>query len=122
MKRVTARGLILLSAAMLMTPALSAQRKASTDAQPLDEFFIISSIDAGRNQLLMKRPTEVTDVMRVDATTRYLDENGKRVALTDLRAGDTVYVVSKPGAGGSVAVEIRKGAMTLSELRKRYLR
>lgn len=87
-----------------------------------DEFFIISSVDVGKNQLLLKRPTEVTDVMRVDGATRYFDEDKKPLALADLRAGDTVYITSKPGVGGALAVEIRKGPMTLSELRKRYLR
>lgn len=105
--------------------ARSAGSAQSTPAAPralAEEFFIVSSVDVDKNQLLLKRPTEVTDVMRVDGATRYVDEDKKPITLTDLRAGDTVYITSKPGVGGSLAVEIRKGPMTVTELRRRYLR
>ncbi len=121
-KHASAGVLVILTAALVFAPAVSAQRNVPSARPPADEFFIISSIDAAKNQLLLKRPTEVTDVMRVNATTRYLDENGKPVSLSTLRAGDTVYVVSRPGEGGSVALQIRKGSMTVAELHKRYLR
>jgi hypothetical protein len=114
--------LVLVTAAALAPMAVSAQTKTRVERAPSDEFFIVSSVDLSKNQLLLKRPTEVTDVMRVDGTTRYLGEDGKPVGLSDLRAGDTVYIRSKPGTGGSVAIEIRKGPMTVAELRRRYLR
>ncbi len=121
-KPLAARVLIGVAAALVCSLTLSVQAKPAAELPPGDEFFIISSIDVGKNQLVVKRPTEVTDVMHVDEATRYLDQGGKPIGLADLRAGDTVFIASKPGAGGSVAVQIRKGPMTLAELHRRYLR
>ena len=86
------------------------------------DFFIVSSIDLAKKQILLKRPTEVTELMRVDGETRYFEERGKPIRLTDLRAGDTVFITSKPTGGQSVAVAIHKGPMTLDMLRERYLK
>ncbi len=111
-------------AALLVTPvtaAVAGQAAARSIPAPADEFFIVSSIDPSKGQLLLKRPTEVTDVMRVDKDTRYVDEHGKAIALDQLRAGDTVFVRARTGSGGTVAIEIRKGPMTIPELQKRYL-
>ena len=101
---------------------LPAQPAARADALYPGEFFIVSSVDPSKNQLLLKQPTEVTEVLRVDEKTRYLDLAGKKMTLKDLQAGDTVYVVSVAGTGGSLALEIRRGPMTLRELQRRYLR
>jgi hypothetical protein len=91
------------------------------DGATSGDFFIISSVDPAKSQLLLKLPTEVTEVMRVGDETRYIDEDGKSMKLTDLRAGDTVYITSRPGRGGLVAIQIRRGPMTVTELRRRYL-
>lgn len=114
-------GIAAIVSVLSASPA-SAQSTAAPNRSRTDEFFIISSVDISKNELLLKRPTEVTDVMRVDGATQYLDENNNAIGLADLRAGDTVYITSKPGAGGALAVVIRKGPMTVDELRKRYLR
>ncbi len=91
-------------------------------AQPeaRDEFFIVSSVNVDKRELLVKLPTEVTQVMRIDAATKYVDRRGQSIALTDFRAGDTVYIVWSRKTG--VAREIRKGPMTVTELQRRYLR
>jgi hypothetical protein len=60
--------------------------------------------------------------MRVDGDTRYRDERGRAIPLTDLRAGDTVYIRSKASGGQSVAVAIDIGPMTLEVLRELYLK
>jgi hypothetical protein len=86
---------------------------------PQGEFFIISSVDPAKQQVLVKLPTEVTQVMRVDAQTKYVDRNGRAIGLSDLRAGDTVFIMSRLTDG--TAFEIRKGPMTISELQRRYL-
>ncbi|HEY2152722.1 MAG TPA: hypothetical protein VGH34_18075 [Vicinamibacterales bacterium] len=83
------------------------------------EFFIVSSVNPPKHQVLVKHPTEVTQVVRVDDHTRYIDRSGKMIALSDLRAGDTVYVTMP--SKGDAALEIRKGPMTLAELQRRYL-
>ena len=86
-----------------------------------DEFFIISSINPSKLQVIAKRPTEVTQVIFVDGETKYLDRSGSAITLNDLHAGDTVFIREKRASDHSVAQEIRKGPMTVSELRKRYL-
>jgi hypothetical protein len=106
-----------------MTPvfAQSAAKQASADSSQGD-FYIVSSIDLARKQILLKRPTEVTELMRVDGETQYFEESGKPMGLADLRAGDTVFIVSKPAGEQPVAVTIHKGPMTLDVLRQRYLK
>lgn len=90
--------------------------------KPSDEFFIISSVDLSKRLLVLKRPTEVTELMEVDAKTEIVNEAGKLVTLKNLRAGDTVFVVSRPAPDGErVATRIRQGSMTLEEVHRRYL-
>jgi hypothetical protein len=88
-----------------------------------EEFFIVSSVDAGKSAMVLKRPTEVTLTMRVAEKTRCRDEQGKPIRFTDLRAGDTVFIASEPDSSGHpVASSVRRGPMTVEELHRRYLR
>ena len=88
---------------------------------PRDEFFIISSVDVTRARLVLKRPTEVTVLMQVPASTAIADEHGVVLHLANLRAGDTIYAVASAGPGGGlVASSIRRGAMTVAELHRRF--
>jgi hypothetical protein len=90
---------------------------------PRDEFFIISSVDVVRARLVLKRPTEVTVLMQVPASTVIADDHGAVLHLANLRAGDTIYAVASAGPGGGlVATSIRRGAMTVAELHRRMLR
>ena len=109
--------------ALLATPVFAqlGAGPAGTDFAEGD-FFIVSSIDLAKKQILLKRPTEVTELMRVDGETRYFEEGGKPMRLAELRAGDTVFIMSKPTVGQPVAVTIHKGPMTLDVLRERYLK
>jgi hypothetical protein len=61
-----------------MTPvfAHSGRGLAGSDFAKGD-FFIVSLIDLAKNQILLKRPAEVTELMRVEGETRYFEE-GKR--------------------------------------------
>ncbi len=88
-----------------------------------EEFFIVSSVNSNKEQLVLKRPTEVTLLVRVNDKTAYLDQQGRPLQLKDFRAGDTVYVTLRSSAEGpAVITRIRKGLMTLVELRRRYLK
>jgi len=88
-----------------------------------EEFFIVSSVDAGKSTMVLKRPTEVTLTMRVTEKTRCRNEEGKPIRFTDLRAGDTIFIVSERDSSGQlVASGIRQGPMTVKELHQRYLR
>ncbi len=106
--------------AAMPAAASAAQAQGHAQATP-EEFFIVSSIDPLKHQIFFKRPTEVTLLMDVDARTSYVDEQGKSIQLTSLRAGDTVWVVSTEGKSGRVALHIRKGPMTIQELHRLYL-
>lgn len=86
-----------------------------------DEFFIISSVDAAHNRIVVKRPTEVTAVMTVAPNATLRGEKGEALHVVDFRAGDTVYAVVIPSADGLTATHIRRGGMTREELRRRYL-
>jgi hypothetical protein len=86
-----------------------------------EQFFIVASIDLQKSQLLLKYPTEVTLLAHVDDKTKYLDSTGKPVQLSNLRAGDTVWVTLSKGPSGPTAARIRKGEMTVAELHHYYL-
>ena len=96
--------------------------KAPASAKSGEEFFIISSVDITKKQLLLKEPTEITQLLQVGDKTRYTDRNGKAIEFADLRAGDTVFIRSSATPAGKVATSIRKGPMTVEELRRRYLK
>lgn len=122
MNRTTCRGA--LSVALLGIILLAAgTRGQEAKTGSGEEFFIIASMDQSKSQLLLKRPTEVTMLVKATDKTQYSDENGKPLHLSDLRAGDTVWVVSsKSGSSdGPTAIRVRKGPMTLTELHKYYL-
>jgi hypothetical protein len=85
-----------------------------------EQFFIIASLDQSKFEILAKRPNEVTLLLSVTPTTRYLDETGKPLKLSDFRAGDTVWVTSTGGAHPTV-IQIRKGQMTVADLHRYYL-
>ncbi len=111
--------LVVVLAAMVVPLRAEKTQPAATSA---DDFFIISSVNLKKNQLVLKRPTEVTVLMEVNDKTVCLDESGKPVHLKDLRAGDTVFVNSHRNQDGSyAATRIRKGYMTLQEVHSRYL-
>lgn len=102
---------------------LRAQKAQANRASAGDDFFIISSVNLKKDQLVLKRPTEVTVLMEVKAQTLCQDEKGKPLQLKDLRAGDTVFVASRRNEDGTLeATRIRKGYMTLEEVHSRYLR
>lgn len=83
---------------------------------------MISSVDIPKSQILLKRPTEVTLLMKVNDKTQILNENGKSLHLADLHAGDTVWVKSNSSDKGEPsAISVRKGPMTVQELHRYFL-
>lgn len=118
------RGVFLLLATLVSCGfSLAGQSgKAAGNTNGGEQFFIVSSVDITKRQLLLKEPTEITQVIQVNDKTRYTDRTGKAMQFGDLRAGDTIYIRSTTTAAGRVAVSIRKGPMTLEELRRHYLK
>ncbi len=93
----------------------------ATAAKTQEEFFILSSIDTARGRIVVKRPTEVTLVIRVTDRTTYRDEKGKAIRLAALRAGDTAFVRYVDDASGAIsALSLRLAPMTIQELQRRY--
>ncbi len=123
-RSVRRRGTLTLAAFAVLAATAAIAGAVPTQVPPSsEEFFIVSSVDAGKSTMVLKRPTEVTLIMRVTEKTRCRDEDGKPVRFTDLRAGDTLFIASeRDGAGQLVASTIRKGPMTVRELHRRYLR
>ncbi len=108
------------SPAATRAAAEAAARKLKVSAS--GDFFIVSSIDPKTQQIVLKRPTEVTQLVQVNAQTQYIDENGQPLKLQSLRAGDTVFVVLlQKSAAVPIATTIRRGPMTVDILHKRYL-
>ncbi len=115
--------ILALTLGWVLAPAWLQAKSQSSKPTAEEEFFIVSSLDAKKNQIVLKRPTEVTELVRVTDKTAYLDENGKPLHLEDLRAGDTVYAVFGVSSEGvRVVTRLRKGPMTVEELHARYLR
>jgi hypothetical protein len=85
-----------------------------------EEFFIIASVDQSKSEVLLKRPDEVTLLIKVNDKTQYADESGKALHLADFRAGDTVWAVST-GGSEPTGIRIRKGRMTIADLHRYYL-
>lgn len=113
--------LALLSSAFLMAMAVCPSVHAQTNSRG-EEFFIISSVDQQKHQVVLMRPTQLTVVADLGAQTEYLGEKGQKLTPKDLRAGDTVWAVIKGEKGGAVsALRIREGAMTQAEMQKLYL-
>ncbi len=119
--------LFILMAAVLFGQFLPDSMRAEEDAAPkvktAGEFFIVSSVDVKQKQIVLKRPTEVTEPIQISDKTIYLDEEGKKIPFEDLRAGDTVWVsLSGKAEGVRIAGVLRKGSMTAEELHRRYAR
>ena len=115
-------GTLVWALALLLSLPLVARAAEQSKTTGSDEFFIISSVDTSKHQLVLKHPTEVTELMMVSDSTVYVDDQGHPLQFKDLRAGDTVDVThSTPRDGPPVAVRIRRAPMTLEELHRRYL-
>jgi hypothetical protein len=113
--------IFLASLAVLILTAAFAVRAQVQAKSGNDEFFVISSVDKAHNALVLLRPTEITTTIGVNDKTKYVDENGKAIKVTDLRTGDTIFVSYSTQNNNLTAQSVRKGMMTTAEMRKRYL-
>jgi hypothetical protein len=86
-----------------------------------EQFFIVASLDLQQKQLLLKYPTEVTLLVKVNDQTTFVDDSGKSMKLSDLRAGDTVWLTSSGSSTDTTALKVRKGEMTVADLHRYYL-
>jgi hypothetical protein len=86
-----------------------------------ESFFIVGSVDQQKSQFLLKRPTEVTLLVKLYANTKFFDDSGQSLKSADFRTGDTVWLTSSGNADEPTAVRIRKGQMTVADLHRYYL-
>ncbi len=107
-------------AALLLVSAFAVRAQVQAKSGN-DEFFVISSVDKTHNALILLLPTEITATIGVTDKTKYTDENGKPLKLSDFHTGDTIFVTYSTQAGNLTAQSVRKGMMTTAEMRKRYL-
>jgi len=116
------RKLIFLSAlaVMILTSAFAVRAQVQAKSGN-DEFFVISSVDKTHSGLILLLPTEITATISVNDKTKFVDENGKSIKVSDLRTGDTIFVTYATQNNALVATSVRKGMMTTAEMRKRYL-
>jgi hypothetical protein len=115
--------LLFLSLALLAAASLAMRVQAQNKKTPGgEEFLIVSSIDPSKSQVLLKRPTEVTLLMKIIDKTVILDATNRPLHLTDLHAGDTVWVTpSSSDDKGPIAIRIRRGPMTVELLHRYFL-
>jgi hypothetical protein len=110
-------------AAMLLAstaPTALAATEAGVTREHRNEFFIVSEVNPKRHQLILEMPTQITMVMHLNKKTVFENRQGHRLPLTDIRAGDTVYVTYLREDGSSTALTIRRGPMTVAILHTRY--
>ena len=106
--------------------ALAVSAPAWAQAHPKnaqgEEFFIVSSVDLQKHQVVLMRPTQLTVVATIGPQTSYVGEKGQKLDVKAMKAGDTVWAIIKTDRDGTVtAVRLRQGAMTVAELHKLYL-
>jgi hypothetical protein len=110
---------LLAVAATLAAPAAGAARKGPTH-EIRDEFFIVSEVHLKKHHLVLELPTQITMVMQVTDKTVFTNEQGRRLPLSKIRAGDTVYINYIKNPKGSTALRIHEGPMTVRLLHERY--
>jgi hypothetical protein len=102
-------------------PRLTSPSKQEAKNSSGEQFFIVASIDRQNSQLLLKRPTEVTLLAKIDPSTKYFTDSGKSTALGTFRAGDTVWAKLSGSGPEPTVVQMREGEMTMADLHKYYL-
>jgi hypothetical protein len=101
-------------------PVALAARKAAAGKMTRDEFFIVAEVNLKRQRLILELPTQITMVMHMNGKTVFENKQGHRLPLSQIRAGDTVFVTYQREAGGGLALLIRLGPMTVGMLHRRY--
>jgi hypothetical protein len=86
-----------------------------------EQFFIVASIDKQNSQVLLKRPTEVTVLVKIDSKTKYFSDSGKPETLANFRAGDTVWVKLSGDGPEPSLIQMRQGEMSLADLHRYFL-
>ncbi len=108
-------------AAVISTPDWAQSRGSAADTRS-EQFYIISSVDMQKHQVVFMRPTQLTVVATTTDQTAYVGEQNQKLALKDLRAGQTVWATLRKDKSGAVAVlKIREGAMSVAQLHRLYL-
>jgi hypothetical protein len=120
--RLKLRKLAVFAGVFAMALCISTALWAQTNSKG-EQFFIISSVNFQNHQIVLMRPTQLTVVATFGPQTVVTGENGEKLTVKDLKAGDTTWaVVRTPKKGMASVLRIHEGAMTQSELHKLYLK
>lgn len=102
-------------------PRMTSPSKQEVKTETGEQFFIVASIDRQNDQLLLKRPTEVTLLVKIGSNAKYFGSGGKPTTLASFRAGDTVWAKLSGNSTEPTLVQMREGEMTVADLHKYYL-
>lgn len=102
-------------------PRMVSPSKEEVKTTTGEQFFIVASIDRQNSQLLLKRPTEVTLLVKISPNAKYFADGGKATTLASFRAGDTVWAKLTGDSTEPTLVEMREGQMTVADLHTYYL-
>jgi uncharacterized membrane protein YgcG len=86
-----------------------------------NQFFIVSEVNLGQNQVVFEAPTQITATMTVNGKTVFTNQQGKRMPISDLQAGDTGYLTYEQKGNDVTALSFRLGPMNMALLRQDYL-
>ncbi|HKW90004.1 MAG TPA: hypothetical protein VJN21_14730 [Candidatus Acidoferrales bacterium] len=109
--------------AIVLSAPLPAQMRKTPSESRGEQFYVISSVDMQKHQIVFMRPTQLTVVATTNDQTTYVGEQSQqKLALKDLRAGQTVWATIRKDKSGDLTVaRVREGAMTVAELHRLYL-
>jgi hypothetical protein len=117
MNRRTAPLVCFLALALSLAASIAATAKAKgAGGAAKEEFFIVSSLNMQKHEILLKMPNEVTMPMSVTAKTTVVGQDGKPMKVTDLRSGDTGYFTYVQNGTEAQALSIRLAGMTRQNL------
>ena len=105
----------------IYTPNNGASASVGKPTPAGEHYFIIGSVDQSQQQILLKRPSEITLLLKVSPETKFVSESGKPLKLSDFRAGDTAWVTYSGTGSDATAVHVRAGGMSVSDLHKYFL-
>jgi len=88
-----------------------------------EHYYLVGSVDQSpqQQQILLKKPNEITLLLKVTPDTKFTSENGKPLKISDFRAGDTVWVTYKGTGTDASAATVRAGGMSVADLHRYFL-
>jgi hypothetical protein len=113
--------LVSLSAVLSLAASAAWAKQKGAEKETRNQFFIVSEVNLGQRQVVFEAPTQITATMTVTDKTVLTDADGKKMPISDLRAGDTGYLTYVQKGNTVETISFHLGPMTMSKLRTDYL-